>query len=83
MHKEVTDIVNVCNTITSKTKSINEIAEALQELVKEIEQNTQQVDIPSKSLAMRKPLASLFILNSNLDDLIKNFEKTYDDLKKI
>jgi len=83
MHKEVTDIVNVCNTITSKTKSINEIAEALQELAKEIEQNTQQVDIPSKSLAMRKPLASLFILNSNLDDLIKNFEKTYDDLKKI
>ena len=83
MHKEVTDIVNVCNTITSKTKSINEIAKALQELTKEIEQNTQQVDIPSKSLAMRKPLASLFILNSNLDDLVKNFEKTYDDLKKI
>jgi len=83
MHKEVTDIVNVCSTITSKTQSVNEIAKALQELAKDIEQNTGQMDIPAKSLAMRKPLASLFILNSNLDDLIKNFEKTYDDLKKI
>lgn len=83
MQKEVTDIVNICNTIISKTQSVNEIAEALQELAKDIQQNTGQADIPQKSLSMRKPLAALFILNSNYDDLIKNFEKIYDDLKKI
>lgn len=83
MQKEVTDIVNICNTIISKTQSVNEIAEALKELAKDIQENTGQADIPLKSLSMRKPLAALFIMNSNFDDLIKNFEKIYDDLKKI
>jgi len=83
MHKEVTDIANVCDVIISKTQKINEISGALKELVKDIEYKTEQVDVPAKSLAMRKPLASLFILNSNLDDIIKNFEKIYDDLNKI
>jgi len=83
MHKEVTDIANVCDVIISKTQKINEISGALKELVKDIEYKTEQVDVPAKSLAMRKPLASLFILNSNLDDIIKIFEKIYDDLNKI
>jgi len=83
MHKEVTDIINVCNTIASNTQKINEVSEALKELVNDIEQKTEQVDVPTKSLAMRKPLAALFILNSNLDDILKNFEKIYDDINKI
>ena len=83
MHKEVTDIINVCNTIASNTQKINEVSEALKELVNDIEQKTEQVDVPTKSLAMRKPLAALFILNSNLDDVLKNFEKIYDDINKI
>ena len=38
MHKEVTDIINVCNTIASNTQKINEVSEALKELVNDIEQ---------------------------------------------
>ncbi len=83
MQKEVTDIIEICNTIVTKTESVNEIAEALKELARDIQQNTVQADIPLKTLAMRKPLAALFILNSDFDDLIKNFERIYDDLKKI
>ncbi|MDD3520343.1 MAG: hypothetical protein PHU65_03790 [Actinomycetota bacterium] len=83
MHKEVKEITDVCSSIIIKTQSIKEIAKEVQEQTKNIEENAQQADRPSKSLAMRKPLASLFILNSNFDDLIKNLEKIYDDLKKI
>ena len=83
MHKEVKDIGDICGNMISKTKDVNDIAEALKELVKNIAQDTEQADIPAKSLVMRKPLAALFILNSNFDDLLKDFEKIYDDFKRI
>ncbi len=83
MHKEVKDVGDICDNIITKINNTKEIAEALKELVKNIGQNTGQSDIPAKSLAMRKPLASLFILNSNFDDLLKDFEKIYDNFKKI
>lgn len=83
MHKEVKEVIDVCDIIITKIKDTTEIAEALKEVVKEIEQNTEQADVPNKSLAMRKPLSSLFILNSNFDDLLKDFEKIYDNFKKI
>jgi len=83
MHKEVNDIVNVCDSILEKTQKINEISSEISKLARELEQNTEQADVPSKSLAMRKPLAALFILNSNLQDNIETFEKIYDELKRI
>lgn len=83
MYKEVKDIKNVCDNIISKAGNAREIADALKELIKNIEENTEQAEIPAKSLSMRKPLASLFILNSDFDDLLKDFERIYDNLKKI
>ncbi|MCL4378535.1 MAG: hypothetical protein M1475_08805 [Actinobacteria bacterium] len=83
MQKEVHDILNVCEQLIAKSNTIEEISKAIKEIIKEIQAKTSQVDIPQKSLALRKPLANLFILNSNMDDCIKSFEKSYDDLKKI
>lgn len=82
MQKEVTDIINVCDQLIAKSATFKEIAEAIKDIIKEIQSETSQADAPAKSLALRKPLANLFILNSDLDDDMKSFEKIYDDLKK-
>lgn len=82
MQKEVTDIINVCDQVIAKSATFKEIAEAIKDIIKEIQSKTSQADAPGKSLALRKPLANLFILNSDLDDDMKSFEKIYDDLKK-
>ena len=83
MQKEVNDILSVSEQLIAKSHTIEEISKAIKEIVKEIQAKTSQVDVPQKSLALRKPLANLFILNSNMDDNIKVFEKIHDDLKKI
>ncbi|MCL5073613.1 MAG: hypothetical protein M1308_22370 [Actinobacteria bacterium] len=83
MMKEVADIINICDLISSKSDTIKEISEAIKDTIKKIQTDTDQIQVPAKSLALRKPLANLFISNSNLDDNIKEFEKIYDDLKKI
>ena len=49
MHKEVNDIVNVCDSILEKTQKINEISSEISKLARELEQNTEQADVPSKS----------------------------------
>ena len=83
MHKEINDIINTCNGIDTKMQTANELIGAIKEQASTIQQNTDQANISEKTLLLRKPLASLFILNSNLDDLIVDFEKLYDELKKI
>ncbi len=83
MLKEVTDIINICDSVVAKSNTLKEISDAIKEVIKEIQVNTDQLETPAKSLVLRKPLANLFISNSNLDDNIKEFERIYDDLKKI
>lgn len=83
MQKEADEILSVCGQVIDKTKTFKEIAEAVKEIIKEVQSETTQIDAPGKSLALRKPLANLFILNSNMDDNIKAFEKIYEELKKI
>jgi hypothetical protein len=83
MQKEVEEIVCVCEQVIDKSRTFKEIAEAIRDIIKQVQSETTQIDAPGKSLALRKPLANLFILNSNMDDNIKAFEKIYDELKKI
>jgi len=83
MQKEVEEIVCVCEQVIDKSETFKEIAGAVRDIIKQVQSETTQIDAPGKSLALRKPLANLFILNSNMDDNIKAFEKIYDELKKI
>jgi len=83
MLKEVEDIENVCEQVIEKSKAFKEIAESVKDKIKELKLETTQIDAPAKSLALRKPLANLFILNSDMDDSIKTFEKIYEDLKNL
>ena len=83
MLKEVADIINICDLVNTKSNTLKEISEAIKDVIKKIQSDANQIEAPSKSLALRKPLANLFISNSNLDDNIKEFEKIYDELKKI
>ncbi|MCE5329725.1 hypothetical protein LLG07_05280 [bacterium] len=83
MLKEVTDIINICDLVIAKSNTLKEISDSIKDVIKKIQTDANQLEAPAKSLALRKPLANLFISNSNLDDNIKEFEKIYDDLKKI
>lgn len=75
MQKEVNDITNVCDSIRSKANDAKLIVEEIKKTVNVIKNSTNQEESVEKSLAMRKELASLFILNSNFEDNLKALNK--------
>lgn len=83
MFKEVNDMKKACETIILKSKKIQDTGEKIKALVSEIELKTDQEDAVIKALAMRKELANLFILNSNIEDILKTQEKVFNSLKKL
>ena len=75
MQQEVNDITNVCDSIRSKANDAKLIVEEIKKTVNVIKNSTNQEESVEKSLAMRKELASLFILNSNFEDNLKALNK--------
>jgi len=75
MQKEVNDITNVCDSIRAKANDAKQIVEEIKKTIHDIKSKTNQEDSVEKSLAMRKELASLFILNSNFEDNLKALNK--------
>ncbi|MCL4377553.1 MAG: hypothetical protein M1409_04090 [Actinobacteria bacterium] len=83
MHKEVTDIAKVCDSIIKRLDEVKKIADKIKKLTADVESKTDQMDAVNKSLAMRKDIANLYILNSNIEDNLKTLEKIYKSLSKI
>ena len=83
MFKEISDIEKVCRTIDSKSEKIKKLATDLDGLMEEIKSKASQEEAVNITMAIRKELTNLFILNSNMEDSLKILQKIYESLEKI
>ena len=75
MFKEISDIKKVCETVNSKSEEIKNLATELDKLMEEIKSKTNQEEAVGVTLAIRKELTNLFILNSNIEDNLNAMQK--------
>jgi len=81
MFKEISDIKKVCETINSKSEKIKDLATGLDKLMEEIKSKTSQEKVVNVTLAIRKELTNLFILNSNIEDNLNAMQKISNSIK--
>jgi len=81
MFKEISDIKKVCETINSKSEKIKNLATELDKLMEEIKSKTSQEEAVNITLAIRKELTNLFILNSNIEDNLNAMQKISNSMK--
>ena len=75
MFKEISDIKKVCETINSKSEKFKDLATSLCKLMEDIKNKTSQEEAINVTLAIRKELSNLFILNSNIEDNLNAMQK--------
>ncbi len=81
MFKEISDIKKVCETINSKSERIKDLATNLDKLMEEIKSKAGQEEAANVTLAIRKELSNLFILNSNMGDNLNVMQKISTSMK--
>ena len=81
MFKEISDIKKVCNDINSESDKIKNLATQLDNLMEEIKSKASQEEAVGVTLAIRKELTNLFILNSNITDNFNTMQKIFDSTK--
>ncbi|GEM_PF-2346211 len=82
MFKEINDVKGVCKNIVSRLDEIKGLCVKMDSIMEEIESKAGQEEAVNVTLAIRKELASLFILNSNMEDCFDTLNKTFDSLKE-
>lgn len=83
MFKEIEDIKNACGNIIDKAGRIKNTAGEINKLIDKIKSETSQENSVEITLAMRKELANMFILNSDIEDNFKNLNTILNSIKKI
>lgn len=83
MFKEISDIKKVCKTINSKSDMIKNLTTEIDKLMEEIKSKVSQEEAVNITLAIRKELTNLFILNSNIEDNFNTLKKIFDSLKEL
>ena len=83
MFKEINDIKCICETLIEKSEKIKNTADEVIKLLDIIRTKAKQEEALNKSLAMRKELSGLFILNSNLDGILQSEQQIFESLKNI
>lgn len=83
MFKEINDIKCICETLIEKSEKIKKTADEVLKLLDLIKAKASQEEALNKSLAMRKELSGLFILNSNLDNILQTQQKIFESLKSL
>jgi hypothetical protein len=83
MFKEIKDVKKICESIINKLDNIRNSAVQLENLVDKVKSETSQEKAAEITLSIRKELANLFILNSNVEDNLKILQKIYKSLEKI
>ena len=81
MFKEIGDIKKVCKTINSESDKIKNLATQLDSLMEEIKSKASQEEAVGVTLAIRKELTNLFILNSNIEDNFNTMQKIFNSTK--
>lgn len=82
MFKELGDLKNACESIIEKSTKIKILAKNLISLIDKIKSETTQEDAVEKTLAVRKELAAMFVLNSDIEDNYKTLQKISGSLRK-
>ncbi|MFZ3385950.1 MAG: hypothetical protein WA120_02090 [Candidatus Hydromicrobium sp.] len=82
MFKEISDIKKVCETINSKSEKIKNLATELDKLMEEIKSKASQEEAVNITLAIRKELTNLFILNSNIEDNFNTLQRIFNSTKE-
>ena len=83
MFKEIKDVKGVCENIKTRSDEMEELAGKLSDLMDKIKERADQKDSLNISLAIRKELSSLFILNSKIEDDLMVLKKVFDSLSEI
>jgi hypothetical protein len=83
MFKEIEDLRGTCENIFKKSDKIKNLAEDMVNLIDEIKVRINQEDAVEMTLAVRKELANIFILNSNIEDNFKILQKIYNSIKNL
>ena len=81
MFKEISDIKEVCETINSKSEKLKDLAASLCKLMEDIKTKTSQEEAVNVTLAIRKELSNLFILNSNIEDNLNAMQKISNSME--
>jgi hypothetical protein len=82
MFKEIKDVKGVCKDIVSRMDKIKNLCIKIDGIMEEIESRAGQEEAVNLKLVIRKELAKLFILNSNIEDNFDALKKVFDSLKK-
>jgi len=82
MFKEINDVKGVCKNIVSRSDEIKNLCTEMDSIMEEIESKAGQEEAVNVTLAIRKELANLFILNSNMEDCFDTMKKAFDSLKE-
>jgi hypothetical protein len=82
MFKEIDDVKGVCKNIVSKLDEIKNLCIKMDSIMEDIESKVGQEEAVNVTLAIRKELANLFILNSNMEDSFDTLRKVFDSLKE-
>jgi hypothetical protein len=83
MFKEIEDLRGTCENIFKRSDKIKNLAEDMVNLIDEIKVKINQEDAAEMTLAVRKELANIFILNSNIEDNFKILQKIYNSIKNL
>ncbi len=82
MFKEIKDVKGVCGNIISKLGDIKDICTKMNSIMDDIEAKAGQEEAVNVTLTIRKQLAKLFILNSNVEDNFDTLRKVFDSLEE-
>jgi hypothetical protein len=83
MFKEINDAMEVCRNMSIKSDEIKNYCSRIDGMMKEVQSGIGQEEMVNVTLAIRKELANLFILNSNIEGCLESLKKSADSLKKI
>ena len=83
MFKKIKDVKTVCEIMKARSDEIKGLASRLSDLMDKVKQRVDQEDSLNITLAIRKELSSLFILNSKIEDDLMVLKKTFESLSDI
>ena len=83
MFKEINDAKGVCENIVERSENIKNLSTELKSIMDDIKSKTSQKEALKMTLAIKKELVNLLILNSNMEDSLKELKKIFDSLKKL
>lgn len=83
MFREIEDVKRVCKNIVERSEDIKNLATELKSIIDEIKSKTDQEEAVKMTLAIKKELTNLFILNSNMEDSFRVLQKIFSSIKKL